>query len=110
MYMSTVSAGLGKQIMAILFYSISLVTWAVLSLTAAKFKPLIPSEPGFSISYPTNTLILMILYNFCLLPAQFRYITLYILKGESGVQIVDQCVPWKISNGAEKLVFYALQF
>jgi hypothetical protein len=26
------------------------------------------------------------------------------------VQIADRCAPWKISSGAEKLVFQALQF
>jgi hypothetical protein len=29
---------------------------------------------------------------------------------ESRVQIADWCAPWKISNGAENLVLWALQF
>jgi hypothetical protein len=47
----------------------------------------------------------MILYDFCLLPAQFCYIIVYIRKVESRVHIADQCAPWKISSGAETLFF-----
>jgi hypothetical protein len=52
------------------------------SLTAAKFKPLIFSTSGFTFSYAVNMFILMILYDLCLLPAQFCYIILYIRKVE----------------------------
>jgi hypothetical protein len=65
---------------------------------------------GFALSYPTNMFILMILYDFCLLPAQFHYMIVHRWKVESRVQIADQCAPWKISNGAENLVLQALQF
>jgi hypothetical protein len=44
---------------------------------------------GFALSYTMNMFILMILYDFCLLPAQFYYIIVYIGKVESHVQIVD---------------------
>jgi hypothetical protein len=40
-----------------------------LSLTTAKFKPLILFMSGFAFSYTTNTFILTILYDFCLSPA-----------------------------------------
>jgi hypothetical protein len=46
----------------------------------------------------------LILYDFCLLPAQFCLIIMYIQKDESCVQILDQCTPWKVSSGAENLV------
>jgi hypothetical protein len=42
--------------------------------------------------------ILMILYDLCLLRAQFH------------VQIADRRASWKISNGAEKFVLRALKF
>jgi hypothetical protein len=65
---------------------------------------------GFALSYAKNMFIFTILYDFCLLPAQFYYITVYIRNVESHVQIVVRCAPWKISNGAENLVLQALQF
>jgi hypothetical protein len=66
-----------------LCYNSSLVAWAVVSLTAAKFKPLIFSMSGFTLSYTANMFILMILYDFCELHAAFNlpyvyeYITVY---------------------------------
>jgi hypothetical protein len=56
--------------------------------------------------------ILMILYDFCMLAAQFCYllVIIYIRKFKSCVQIADQCAPWKVANGALKLVLQALQF
>jgi hypothetical protein len=69
---SSVSAGFTEQIMPILRilrYNGSLVTWTVVGLTTAKFKPLIFSMPGFTLSYTSNMFILMILYDFRLLPA-----------------------------------------
>jgi hypothetical protein len=68
------------SILRILCYNGSLVTWTVVSLTTAKFKPLIFFMFGFALSYATNTFILMILYNFCLFPAQFYYIIVYIWR------------------------------
>jgi hypothetical protein len=52
-YKSTVSTVLAKQIMSILrilCYNGSFVTWTVVSLTTAKFKPLIFSMSGFALS------------------------------------------------------------
>jgi hypothetical protein len=69
-------------------------------------------SPGFAkhiLSYVANMSILMILYDFCLLPAQFCHIIVYIWKVESHVQIADRCAPWKISSGAET-VLKALAF
>jgi hypothetical protein len=54
--------------------------------------------------------ILMILDDFCLLPAQVCYIIAYIQKVESCVQIMDCHAPWKISNGAKNLVLQALKY
>jgi hypothetical protein len=47
----------------------SLDTWTVVRLTAAKFKPLIFSVLGFTLSYIADICIFMILYDLCLLPA-----------------------------------------
>jgi hypothetical protein len=71
-YKSSVIPGFAEQIMPILFivcYNGSLVTWTVVSLTAAKLKPLIFSVSAFALSYATNMFILMILRGLCLLPA-----------------------------------------
>jgi hypothetical protein len=51
-----------------LHYNSSLNTWTVVSLTAAKFKPLIFPVSGFALSYIADICIFMILYDFCLLP------------------------------------------
>jgi hypothetical protein len=94
-----VSPGFAEQILTILFtlcYNGSLVTWTVVSLTAAKFKLLIFSVSGFPLSYAANRVILMILYDLCLFPAQFCYIIAYLRKVESRVQIADRCAPWKM--------------
>jgi hypothetical protein len=109
---SFVSTGFAEQIVFILFilcYNGSLVTWTVVSLTTAKFKPLIFSV-CFTLSYTANIIILMILYDSCLLPAQFCYIIVYTRKVENCVQIADRCAPWKISSSAQNLVLHALQF
>jgi hypothetical protein len=101
-----------KQIMPILrilCYNGSLVTWAVVSKTAAKFKPLIFSMYDFVLSNAANMFILKILCDFWLFPAQCFYLIVYIRKVESHAQIADRCAPWKISNGAENLVLQALQ-
>jgi hypothetical protein len=88
----------------ILCYNSSLVTWTVVSLTTAKFKPLIFSMSGFALFYTENMFIFMILYDFCLLPAQFSYIIIYIWKAESHVQIADRCASWYISSYVENVV------
>jgi hypothetical protein len=36
-------------------------------------------------------------HDFCLLPAQFCYMIVFIRKVESRVKIADQCAPWIIS-------------
>jgi hypothetical protein len=59
-------------------YYKSSVTWTVVCLTAAKFKPLIFPASGFALSNGAIICIFMILYDFCLLPAQFCYIIVYI--------------------------------
>jgi hypothetical protein len=73
------------------------------SLTNAKFKPLLLSMSGFALSYTTNMFILMTLYDLCLSPAQFYYIIVYIRKAETRVQIADRCAPWKISTAVHKI-------
>jgi hypothetical protein len=54
-----------------LCYNGSLVTWTVVDLATAKFKPLIFSMSGFTLPYTANMFILMILYDFCVLSAHF---------------------------------------
>jgi hypothetical protein len=91
-YKTSVSTGVAKQIMPILriiCYNGSLITWTVVSMTTAKFKLLLFSMSIFDLSYTSNMLILMILYGFCLLHAQFCYIIVYIRKTESRVKITD---------------------
>jgi hypothetical protein len=54
----TVSPGFAEQIMSILLilcYNGSLVTWTVVSLAVPKFKPLIFSMAGLTLSYAANT-------------------------------------------------------
>jgi hypothetical protein len=94
-----------------LCYNGSLVSWMVVHLTTAKFKPFVFSVSGFTLSSTADMFILMIPYAFCLLPAQFCYsIIVYIRNVESSVQIADLCAPWKISSGARIFVLHALQF
>jgi hypothetical protein len=74
---SSVSTCFAEQtmpILRVLCYNGNLVTWTVVSLTTAKFKPLMFSLSGFSLFYIANMFILMNLYDFCLLPTQFYYI------------------------------------
>jgi hypothetical protein len=52
----------------------------------------------------------MILYDFCLFPAQFCYVILNIWYLESHVNLTDWCAPWKFTNGAANLVLQTLQF
>jgi hypothetical protein len=82
----------------------------VVSLIAAKLKYGTFSVSGFALSYAATLVILMILYDFCLLPAQFYYIIIYTWKVESCVEIVDLCAPWKVCSRVENLVLQALQF
>jgi hypothetical protein len=101
---SSVSIGFTGQIMhilRILCYNGSLVTWTTVSLTATKFKPLISSVSGLSLSYTANMFILMFLYDFSLLLAQFYYIIAYIRKFESRVQIAERCSPWNFQRCKE---------
>jgi hypothetical protein len=51
-YKSSVGVGFGMQIMSILWYNGSLVTWTVVSLTAAKFKPLMQYFLWLASPYP----------------------------------------------------------
>jgi hypothetical protein len=54
-------------------------------LTAAKFKPLMFPLCTFSLPYAASMVILVILYDSCLLPAQFSYVIVYIRKAGSPV-------------------------
>jgi hypothetical protein len=49
----------------------------------------------------------MILYDLCLLPAQFHYIITNIRHLESDLQLGDRCAPRKFTSGAENLIFQA---
>jgi hypothetical protein len=59
----------------------------VVTLSITKFKSLIFSMLGFALSYTAKMSILMILYDFCLLPAKCCYIIAYIRKVESRVPL-----------------------
>jgi hypothetical protein len=64
-YKLSVSTGSAKHVMSILHilcYNSSLVTWTVVSLITAKFKPIIFSVSGFALSCASNKFILMIIY------------------------------------------------
>jgi hypothetical protein len=78
-------------------------------LDRRQVKPLTFLISGVALFYTANMFILVILYDFCLLPAQFSYIIIYTWKVESRVQIADRCAPRIISNGGENLVVQALQ-
>jgi hypothetical protein len=54
-------------------------------------KPLIFPAPGFALCNVANIHIFMILYDLCLLSAQFCYIIIYVRKFESHVQIANRC-------------------
>jgi hypothetical protein len=62
---------------------------------------------GFALSNVENICIFMILYDFCLLPAKFCNVIVYIWKSESHVQVAKN---WKISTDAKNFVLHALQF
>jgi hypothetical protein len=64
---------------------------------------------GFALSYTANMFILMILYDVCLLPAQFCYMIVYIRKVESRVQIADRCVPWVVEDSTACSRYIALE-
>jgi hypothetical protein len=79
-------------------------------MTAAKFKPLIFSVSGFTLSNVANIFIFMILDDFCLLPALFCYVIINVRNFESFMHIANRCALPKIANGAENPVLQALQF
>jgi hypothetical protein len=81
-----------------------LITWTDISFTTAKFNPLIFSVYGIALFYTVNMFILMILYDFCMLPTHFCYIIVYTRKVESCMQVADRCAPWKIFSGVENLL------
>jgi hypothetical protein len=91
-------------------YYNSLVTWTAVWLSAAIFKPLIFPVSRFALSNVRNIRIVMVLYDFCLWPAYFGYMIVYIRKFVIHLQIANGCAPWKISNGAENFVLQSLQF
>jgi hypothetical protein len=88
----------------------SLVTWTVVCLTAAKFKPFIFLTSDFALFSAPNVCIFMISYDFCLLSAKFCYVVIYVRKFESHVQIPNQCAHWEIANGAENFVLQGWNF
>jgi hypothetical protein len=61
-------------------YNSSLVSWMVVCLTTAKFKPLIFTVSGFALSNVAKLCIFVTLYDFCLLPAYFCYIIIWQLN------------------------------
>lgn len=87
-YKFDLSHGSAKHIMSILlilWYNGNSVTWIVVHLANAELKPLIFSMSAFALSYAAHMFILMTLYDFCLLFAQFSFVITYIKKFESYV-------------------------
>jgi hypothetical protein len=83
-----------QQIMPISYSSYcSLDTWAIVRLTATKFEYFMFLVLSFTFSYASNIHIIMILYDFCLFPAYFRYEIIYIRNLERHVKVTDRCVP-----------------
>jgi hypothetical protein len=91
-------------------YHDNLDTCTVIHMTAAKFKPLIISVSGFTLSNVANILIFMIFDGLCLLPAWFRYAIINVRNLESLMHNANRCAPRKIANGAENPILQALQF
>jgi hypothetical protein len=52
----------------------------------------------------------MILYDFCFLPAKFRFLIINVRYLESHVQLADRCASWKFTSDAAILGLQALQF
>jgi hypothetical protein len=50
----------GNALNYLIALKLQLVSWTVVGLTAAKFKPLIPPMPGFSLSNTTYIWIYMV--------------------------------------------------
>jgi hypothetical protein len=104
MYKPPVNPGFAKQIMPILLiscYNRSLITWTAVSLTTAKFKPVVFSVSGFALSYATNMFLWFCMTSACCLYSFVIRIIVYIRKVKGRVQIADRHAPWKISSDAE---------
>jgi hypothetical protein len=78
-------------------------------MTASKFKPLIFSVSGFALSNIANIFILMILDDFCLLPASFCCVIVNVRNLESHMQIADRRAPREFANCAENHILQAQQ-
>jgi hypothetical protein len=61
------------------------------------------------IFYVANIWIVMILYDFCLLHAQFCDKFINVRSSESHVQVPDWCANWKAASGAENLILQVQQ-
>jgi hypothetical protein len=84
-------------------YNDCLVTWMVSRLTTAMLKPVIFFVLGFAFSGVANIWIFVILYDLCVLPAQFLYVIINIRYFESHVQLADPCATFNFSNYAGTL-------
>jgi hypothetical protein len=96
MYNSSPRPAFAKQIMStllILCYKGIFVTWTAVTWIAAKFKPLLFSRSLFAVSYARNMFIILILYDSCVSPAQFRFTVVCIREAESRVQTGNQFAP-----------------
>jgi hypothetical protein len=65
---------------------------------------------GFSLSNGTYIRIRVVLDDFCLSPAKFSYVIIYIRNVERQMQIANRRAPVKIANSAENSILQALQF
>jgi len=78
------------------YFNDTLVTWTVISLTAAKFKPRVLPVHGFDLSYVANSCISVILDDYCLLPAQLCNKNTEVRNVESHVLFTGRCGKGKI--------------
>jgi hypothetical protein len=98
------------------WYNSSLVTWTVVCLTAAKFKPLIFPEPLFASSNVANMCIFMILNDFCLMHWTLVAIVFKITlrhgprRTHNTSIVVEACLPHRCIETGVLLLSMGVQF
>jgi hypothetical protein len=109
-FLSTKACASGYALSYVTTLKLQLVSWTLVGLTAAKFKPLIHLMTGFSLSNTMYIWICLVYDSFCLCPVTCSYIVIHLRNFDSHMQFADWCALVKISNSAEYSVLQALQF
>jgi hypothetical protein len=60
---------------------------------------------GFVFAQVSNIYIIVILYDFCLLPAYFCQVIVNLRNLERPMQSASRCAPWWVTSGAEDSYF-----